>query len=161
MVHLGIASRGVADQRPVDKAYIRAYARNMKLPCYCSQLRAVTRKVGAIYDDALAPFGVNIAQFSLLNMIMRHQPVSLTQLGRLAELDRSTIGRNIRVLERMELVVAGRGDEDQRAAVVMLTVRGAHIVGTAVSAWEKCQREIEGRLGSVKLVALQEILRSI
>jgi DNA-binding MarR family transcriptional regulator len=62
--------------------------------CYCDVLRAATRKTTAIYDVALAPAGVNLAQFSLLRKIQRAGSVSLSELGRLAALDRSTIGRN-------------------------------------------------------------------
>lgn len=76
----------------------------MDLICYCDVLRAATRKTTAIYDAALAPAGVNLAQFSLLRKIQRAGSVSLSELGRLAALDRSTIGRNVRVLQRMELV---------------------------------------------------------
>jgi DNA-binding MarR family transcriptional regulator len=73
----------------------------MTSPCYCSLLRTATRKVGAVYDNALAPLGINIAQYSLLRLVEHCQPVSFTELGRIAELDRSTVGRNVRVLERM------------------------------------------------------------
>jgi hypothetical protein len=41
------------------------------------------------------PLGINIAQYSLLRMIQRRQAVSLTELGGIAELDRSTVGRNM------------------------------------------------------------------
>ena len=45
-----------------------------------------------------------MAQFRLLRILERRGPVSMTELGRLTELDRSTIGRNARLLERMGLV---------------------------------------------------------
>ena len=79
--------------------------------CYCIALRAAARKATSIYDTALEPTGVNIAQFSLLRSIKRATAVSLTELGRMTDLDRSTVGRNVKVLERMGLVrVAGIDD---------------------------------------------------
>src|SRR5574337_549456 len=75
----------------------------MKSPCYCSTLRAAARKATALYDEALAPAGVNVAQYGLLRRVERRGTVSLTELGRLSELDRSTVGRNARVLERLGL----------------------------------------------------------
>ncbi|WP_112669554.1 MarR family winged helix-turn-helix transcriptional regulator [Brucella intermedia] len=130
-------------------------------PCYCSLLRSATRKVGSFYDEALAPLGINIAQYSLLRGIERLQPVSLTELGRAAELDRSTIGRNVRVLERMALVETGRGQEDHREAVVSLTAHGEETLGSAAPLWEDCQRKMEALLGPIKITALHDILRSI
>jgi hypothetical protein len=46
-----------------------------------SLLRAAARKAGSVYDDALAPRRINIAQYSLLRLILRRQPVSFTELG--------------------------------------------------------------------------------
>lgn len=129
--------------------------------CYCSLLRAATRKIGSVYDSALAPLGINIAQYSLLRAIERLQPVSLTELGHNTELDRSTVGRNVRVLERRGLAETERGENDQREAVVSLSAGGRHILDEARPHWDNCQREIESRLGAVKLTALHEILRSI
>ncbi|PVA08474.1 MarR family transcriptional regulator [Pelagivirga sediminicola] len=129
--------------------------------CYCSMLRSATRKVASIYDEALAPFGINVAQFSLLRTIERLQPVSLTDLAKDAQLDRSTIGRNVRVIERVGLVETHRGDVDHREAIVMLTPHGAGILSNAGPVWDECQKAMEARLGPVKITALQDILRSI
>ncbi|EHK74295.1 regulatory protein [Sinorhizobium meliloti CCNWSX0020] len=129
--------------------------------CYCSMLRLATRRIGSVYDRALAPVGINIAQFSLLRTIQRRQPVSLTELARSVELDRSTLGRNVRVLERLGLAARDRGKDDHREAAVKLTARGVDILQQAVPLWEDCQRKIETQLGPVKVTALQEILRSV
>ncbi len=140
---------------------MRVYTRTMSSPCYCTLLRKATRRLGAAYDEVLAPFGVNIAQFSLLRMIMRNGPISLTELGKIAELDRSTVGRNVRVIERMGLVKTGRGADDQREAVVTLTPHGKQVHEEATPLWEECQRGIEDRLGRDKIHALQDIVSAI
>ena len=41
--------------------------------CYCVALRKAARKVTSLYDAALEPTGVNLAQFSLLRTIERQQ----------------------------------------------------------------------------------------
>jgi DNA-binding MarR family transcriptional regulator len=131
------------------------------ISCYCSILRAATRKVSSIYDEALSPLGINVAQFSLLRAVDRLQPVSLTDLAKAAQLERSTIGRNIQVLERMRLLEIRRGDIDHREAIVTLTVVGGDVLSKAGPLWEECQKTMEARLGPVKITALQDILRSI
>ena len=144
----------------IDKRKMRVYTRIMTR-CYCALLRAATRRIGSTYDEALTPLGINIAQYSLLRTIQRLQPVSFTELGRRAELDRSTVGRNVRVLERMNLVETGRAEGDQREAVIKLADKGSVTLDEAGPLWEKCQRKIETRLGPVKVIALQNILRAI
>ena len=140
---------------------MRVYTRDMESPCHCAVLRAATRRLGAAYDAALAPFGITIAQFSLMRTIARRQSVSLTDLGKALELDRSTVGRNVQVLERARLVATGRGKSDQREAIVTLTAQGQQILKKAAPAWETCQAEIERRLGKARLGALRDVLRDI
>jgi DNA-binding MarR family transcriptional regulator len=133
----------------------------MHIRCYCSLMRAATRRLGAAYDAALAPLGINIAQYGLMSLIQQSEPVSLTDLGRMAELDRSTVGRNVRVLERIGLAKSGRGRVDQREAVVSLTKRGAQMLDEATPIWESCQSELASRLGSAGIDALREVTRSL
>lgn len=129
--------------------------------CYSMMLREAARRVSSIYDEALSPLQINIAQFSLLRRIERLQPVSMTDLAQSAQLDRSTIGRNIKVLSRMGLVETGRADRDQREATVGLTGAGAELLARAGPIWDQCQRDMEARLGPIKITALEDILRSI
>ncbi|WP_159995006.1 MarR family winged helix-turn-helix transcriptional regulator [Roseomonas sp. 18066] len=124
--------------------------------CYCITLRGAARKISAIYDAALAPVGVTIGQLSLLRRVRRHGPLSLTELGRLAELDRSTIGRNARVLEKMGLV-EGRTGADQREALLALSPAGLALLEQAAPLWDAAQAEIEGRLGAEGLAAIARL----
>lgn len=133
----------------------------MSTLCHCTILRRVTRKLSAVYDLALEPFAINIAQYSLLRAIAREQPLSLTTLGRRTELDRSTVGRNVRVLEKLGLVVTRRSEDDQREAVVSLTAQGADTIHRAFPAWENCQRDIEAKLGAGKIDTLRTLLDCI
>lgn len=114
--------------------------------CYADTLRLAARKITARYDAALEPTGLSIAQFALLRKIRRAGEASLTDLGRRAGLDRSTIGRNVRVLEKAGLVAMAPG-KDQREAAVALTKAGHDTLAAAEPLWEQVQAEIEGILG--------------
>jgi len=120
-------------------------------------LRQAARKVSSLYDEALAPLGVNIAQFSLLRNIKHMEPVSLTDLASRVELDRSTVGRNAKVLERMCLVAIGHG-KDQREATLTITEDGDSVLEKAAPLWDATQDEIEARLGNGKIEILRDLL---
>lgn len=128
--------------------------------CHCILLRKATRKVSSYYDEALAPLGVNIGQFSLLRNIRRMEPVSLTDLAHKVELDRSTVGRNAKVLERMELIAIGHG-EDQREAVLTIAPKGRDILEKGAPLWDGVQDDIEARLGREKAQQLQDLLAEL
>ena len=132
----------------------------MAAPCYCIALRAAARKVTTLYDSALEPTGVNIAQFSLLRRIERAGSVSLTELARLAELDRSTMGRNARVLERLGLVRIAAG-ADQREATVILTEQGSDVLRRGAPLWDGAQRRIEAGLDPSLVARLLNSLDSL
>lgn len=139
---------------------MRVYTRAMRTTCYCILLRDAARKATAIYDEALSPAGMTIAQFRLLRILERQGPVSLTELGRLAELDRSTIGRNLRLLERMGLVSLARG-RDQREAMASLDAAGKAALATAVPLWAEAQSRIETSLGADAGERLHALLQAL
>ncbi|KKC38117.1 MarR family transcriptional regulator [Devosia epidermidihirudinis] len=124
--------------------------------CYCSSLRAAERRMTRAYDDALAPSGINVAQFSLLRKIQRNEPASLTRIGEIMDLDRSTVGRNIRVLAKLGLTEIATG-EDLRESSVMLTEQGRQTIATALPLWQATQEKIETILGGDMAKALQTL----
>lgn len=128
--------------------------------CHCILLRKASRKVSSYYDEALAPLGVNIGQFSLLRNLGRMEPVSLTELAAGIELDRSTVGRNAKVLERMGFLSFGHG-EDQREALLSLTDAGRGLLITGSPIWDGVQDDIANRLGPEKTRQLQELLAAL
>ncbi len=128
--------------------------------CYCISLRKAERRVTSIYDDALKPVGVNVAQFGLMRTIEREAPISLSRIARLAELDRSTVGRNVKVLERKGLVKTLHG-EDQREAVAVLTARGKNVLSGGAPLWDKAQATVEKALGIVPARHLRTLLQRL
>jgi len=114
--------------------------------CYCISLRKVSRRLTAVYDEALAPLGITVSQFSQLRNIKRLQPVSLTELAEVLELDRSTVGRNTKVLQRMGLVAITASAEDQRETTLTLTDEALALLKRATPIWNQVQERIEAKL---------------
>ena len=128
----------------------------MTSTCYCVVARTAARKTTALYDALLEPAGVTLAQFSLLRKIDRAGTASLTKLGQLTELDRSTIGRNVKALERLRLVRAALA-KDQREAAVQLTPAGKRALKIGAPLWEEAQRRVETALGDAGVAQLQAL----
>jgi len=132
----------------------------MSNACYCIVLRKASRRISAVYDEALAPHGINIAQFSAIRSIKRNAPISLTELADKLDLDRSTVGRNMKVLERMGIVATATG-EDQREAALSLTAQGEALFVKTEPIWHDVQVQIEDRLGPEHSRQLSELLEAI
>ncbi|WP_069086460.1 MarR family winged helix-turn-helix transcriptional regulator [Pseudomonas sp. TCU-HL1] len=125
--------------------------------CLCTKLRRATRNVTRLYDDALADVGLNVAQYSLLKHVTRLDQPSITSLAESMGLDRSTLGRNLKVLEAKDLVQL-EGGEDQRNRLVSLTPAGRASLDAALQAWERVQQEMGQRMGPEKRAALMALL---
>ena len=139
---------------------MRVYTRIMSHSCICIDLRLAARKTSAIYDEALAPLGISVAQFSLLRKISRASTISLTELARIAELDRSTMGRNAKVLQKMGLIEPATSN-DHRETSVALTSEGHRLVALGGPLWDQAQNEIEARLGHKGVQQLLALLGAL
>jgi DNA-binding MarR family transcriptional regulator len=129
-------------------------------PCVCISLRKACRKLTAHYDEALEPAGISVTQFSMLRNIKREGPCSLTRLASIVELDRSTLGRNMRVLEKRGLVAIQPG-YDQREATLSLTAAGYALIERGTPLWERAQRAIRIKLGTDGAAQLEALLGAL
>ncbi|CAM4091513.1 MarR family transcriptional regulator [Pseudomonas reidholzensis] len=128
--------------------------------CICTHLRRAARGVSRHYDEALAGFGINVAQFSLLRHLQRLDRPSITSLAEAMGLDRSTLGRNLKVLEADGLVALADG-ADQRNRVVLLTAAGQARVAQAWPAWEQAQLGLIEQLGEGQRDELVRLLERL
>jgi DNA-binding MarR family transcriptional regulator len=114
--------------------------------CFCANARRAAHALTARYDAALAPHGMKVTQFSLLHAVARREAPNLTALAAGTGLDRSTLGRNLRVLERMGFVALSAGD-DLRDRRVALTEAGRARLREATRTWKGVQASLRAALG--------------
>src|SRR5690349_4990655 len=139
------------------------YTRFVAGECYCTAMRTATRRVTAIYDEALAPVGVNVAQWALLRNLARspHRHVSIQELADSADLERSTASRNVRVLARLGLVRIGASEDDRRISAVELTDQALSVLERGEPLWLRAQERVEELLGAREAGALRSLLHSL
>lgn len=127
----------------------------MESDCYCTNLRATTRSISAIYDAALAPVGINVAQWGLLRKLDPEglRPVSIGELADRVGLERSTVARNLRVLTKDGFVHIGVAADDRRASAVVVTEQGQRALHDGAPLWETAQRKVEELLNGADTAA--------
>lgn len=114
--------------------------------CACAKLRRSARIVSALYDEALAPCGLSVAQFSLLRLLQRAGPSTLTQFAEATGHDRTTLNRTLKPLEEAGLVVSSPS-KDKRARTVSVTNEARDVMRRGQPHWEAAQKRIEDQLG--------------
>ena len=120
-----------------------------KILCHCIALRQIALKLTKIYDEALIDTGIKVTQYSLLKNIEKIGTPNIKNLAIATRLDRSTLTRNLKKLERMKLVFLKFGD-DKRNKILSLTSHGKQILIKANIAWETIQDKVSKNLGEDK-----------
>jgi DNA-binding MarR family transcriptional regulator len=127
--------------------------------CVCATARMAARALTRVYDRALDPAGIRTSQFSILARLLEEGPLSVTHLaGRLA-MDRTTLARDLRPLERRGLVSVSVGS-DRRVRMAALTPAGRRLVDDVRPMWQQVQRDVRGRLGPDRVAVLMDELRA-
>jgi DNA-binding MarR family transcriptional regulator len=115
--------------------------------CHCTKLRRAARLVTQLYDATLAPAGLKVTQFSLLRVLSRLGAVSISRIAHETGLDRSTLGRNLRVMEA-DGTVRFEAGEDSREKLVRVSTKGTRVLETAIPLWTTAQERFGDLLGN-------------
>ena len=126
--------------------------------CACDQLRRVTRGVTQIYDNAVVPSGLKITQLPIFVGLASEGDLPLTVLADALALDRTTLTRNLKVLEDRGLIYTYEHPDDARVRMVAITLEGSTMLTAALERWAKVQEFVEERFGRERLVALEDEL---
>lgn len=115
--------------------------------CACFNLRRAARLVTQAYDQVLAPSKLKATQFTLLAALApAGKGIAISALAEKLGMDRTTLTRNLAVVERAGLVSLRPG-EDPRTKLVSLTANGRKALEEAVPLWREAQSEAIDRLG--------------
>ena len=131
--------------------------------CNCGALRKASRRVSRIYDEVLAPVGLGSVQHSILAETARwtEQAPTLWELADALVMDRSTIARNLRPLERDGYLTVLPSEVDRRSKLVSLTPEGRAKLAEARVLWLRAQKSFEQTFGAVEAGALRSQLLAI
>jgi DNA-binding MarR family transcriptional regulator len=136
-----------------DQSAARSCAQHIARECLGSRARRLTRLISRHYDEALRPHGVTAAQFQLLVGIALAGSVQATALGRILDLEKSTLSRNLARMVAKGWVTSGRELE--------LTAAGARLLRKGYPSWQSAQRQVEDRLGGQAVPILDELTRGM
>jgi len=130
------------------------------IDCNCQALRQAARHVSQVYDDHLAAVGLKTSQYSILSKLNRLGPQSINELAKLMVMDRTTLGRAVKPLERDKLLTIEAG-EDARVRRLKLTAVGLTKVKAAAAQWREAQKKFEQAYGPAESAELRSALRRV
>ncbi|WDQ98957.1 MarR family transcriptional regulator [Devosia sp. J2-20] len=130
--------------------------------CLVLNARMASRAVTRLADRRLRQHGITAAQFSILTSLWDHPGRSVTQMASAIAMDRSTLSRNLALLERNGLVTTSAAERGN-GRVSALSETGRQVIGDAIPAWREQQSQLRAALDdpefSTVIAALRQLAR--
>lgn len=121
--------------------------------CIGVRVRMLNRAMSRIYDDRLRPHGIKFSQMNVLTAVALLGPVQPIEVARTLSMEKSTLSRNVRVLESNGWIVS-RAGETGNTQRLSITARGRRLLEEAAPAWRNAQSDAIEMLGERTVNAL-------
>jgi DNA-binding MarR family transcriptional regulator len=121
--------------------------------CVCFNLRWVTRAVTQFYDAEMRRHGTRPTQGSILASLQAKDSWSMAELSDWLGMDRTTLVRNLRPLQRDGFVNAVGGGRGNRVELT-ITAKGRKQIEKLTPAWKSAQSAAVKTLGEKRWSAI-------
>lgn len=125
--------------------------------CKCSALRRASRAVTQHYEASFRGTGLRVTQFTVLATLAQTGPLPLTTLASMLGLDRTSLTRNLRLLEAKAFVRSTPAD-DQRIRLIGITKTGEAAALAALDAWKQAQDGVDEM---IRQTGIESVLEGI
>ncbi len=135
-----------------------------KLPmhhCNAFTLRRAARAITQLYERHIAQSGLTSSQFSIISAVRNDPGMSMVALAEIMGMDRTTLVRALKPLQRDGLVAAAATLKGSRQLALTLSTEGMARYDGALPYWLAAQREFEARVGTDRARKLREELLEI
>jgi DNA-binding MarR family transcriptional regulator len=118
--------------------------------------RRAARAISRSFEKALRPHDIRIGQFSMLTALALRGPTSIGALAVFLGLERTTLTRNIALVDAKGWVRVRPG-ADARARIAEITPAGRRKLDEAVGSWRNAQHAAAETIGPAGVAALHRI----
>lgn len=124
--------------------------------CLCLASRRAARAITRAFDRELRAHGLRATQFTLLAVLALKGPQSIGALAGVLGADRTTVTRNLAVVEEASLVSIQPG-EDARSRIVAITDKGRSALTGAFATWRRVQSALTDSIGDQAADSLRRL----
>lgn len=129
--------------------------------CNCFAVRQAARQVTRLYERHLGRAELTSAQFSILVALDEGGRQTMVELARELVMDRTTLLRAMKPLQREGCLKSVTSEADPRQLVFSLSSAGERKLKQAIPLWTKAQEEFESGMGPGEAVRLRRALLAL
>ena len=128
--------------------------------CVCFNLRRVSRVVTQFYDAEIRRHGIRPTQGTILAALQAKESWSMAELSDFLGMDRTTLVRNLRPLQRDGLAQAAGGGHG-KLVELSITTKGRKQIEKLAPAWKSAQSAAVKTLGEKRWSAILSDLATV
>ena len=121
--------------------------------CIGLRLRRLSRIVDGYYRKNLIDYEITENQLTILFLLSETKKVEQGRIGKVLKLERSTVSRNIKLLEKKGLIKR----TPEYKPEIELTTKGRKLAIELIPLWEKTMDELIAKLGDNGLQIIKKL----
>ena len=133
----------------------------LKNSCACLHVRRADRQLSQMYDAYIRPAGIRSTQFAMLKCVAALPDPFISDIGRVLNMDQTTVTRNIEKLEKAGLVATRPHPDDPRKKQVALSTLGEEKIAEVGPLWKAAQQRIVSHMGEEDFDCLLRLLNKL
>ncbi len=122
--------------------------------CIGARVRILSRAISRIYDDVIRPHGIKFSQLNILTVVTVHGPIQQMDVGRMLSLEKSTLSRNVTLMETNGWLQSQ--SEQGKNRILAVTPKGRELLLNAAPDWATAQDRVTAILGEQTAVGLRQ-----
>lgn len=139
-----------------------AFAEDLRAGCLGTRIARLHRATSRVVAQQLQHAGVSAAQLEILTLLeLRGAPTRPGEMAEILMSERSTISRNLALLEQRGFVAAAQRSATGRVMEAEATPAGQNALAAARQPWEAAQAQLLRALGPQAAAALDVWLDSL
>lgn len=128
--------------------------------CAVFNFRKMARAVTQLYESVMRDLDLRATQFTILAVLSHKESFTMNQLAHALVMERTTLTRNLKVLEKRDYVEIRVGD-DRRQRIIQLSPEGRDVLNEALPRWRQAQEAMLEAWGDSYPTTLQHIDQTI
>ncbi len=134
----------------------------MREQCLGVRVGRMHRLVSRAFENALRPVGISLPQLEMLSALtIVSRPIRPTELADLLSIERSTMSRNLALMEAKGWIKTTETSPTGRSLTVQISKAGTSQLAAAEKAWRTAQRTVLSALGEQAVSTLDSWLAAL
>lgn len=129
--------------------------------CNNAAIRKASRRISRFYDAFMVETDLRATQYTLLSLLASQGALTMAAFAEMLSMDRATMGRNLRPLEREGLITISVSERDRRERNVSLSALGIEREVQGKILWLKAQAKFEETLGKDDALAMRRVMARV